>query len=99
TVPIQPSPAVSTIRKLSNMRSARTFSPQLGHSTLASGSASLVSKETPHAGHVCRVDALNSAAIGPIVTSAIFRAMKLIRHLSPLPLRRERLGLGVVGRP
>src|SRR6267378_4141963 len=67
-------PTVSTIRKLSNIRSARTFSPQLGQSTFASGSAALVSREAPHAGQVWSVDSLDSAAIGSTVTSTIFGA-------------------------
>src|SRR5438132_14330010 len=75
-------PTVSTITKWSNMRSARTFSPQLGHSTRASGSASLVSIEVAQAGQVCDVDAVDSAAIEPIVTSTIARATKLIALLS-----------------
>src|SRR3982750_3956836 len=56
------------------MRSTRTFSPQLGQSTFASGSPSLVSTEAPHAGQVCNVDVFDSAAIGLTVTSTIFGA-------------------------
>src|SRR6266581_5237378 len=69
-----PTPTVSTITKWSNMRSARTFSPQLGHSTRASGSARLVSIEAPQAGQVCSADAVDSVAIDAIVTSTICRA-------------------------
>src|SRR6267143_6738151 len=67
-------PTVSTITKWSNMCSARTFSPQLGHSTRASGSAPLVSMAAPQAGQVCNVAAVDSVAIDAIVTSTMCRA-------------------------
>src|SRR5437899_7814844 len=72
------------------MRSARIFSPQLGHSTRASGSASPVSIEVAQAGQVCDVDAVDSAAIEPIVTSTIARATKVIASPFSSPLAKGR---------
>src|SRR6266481_6910395 len=50
-----PTPSVSTKAKLLNERSTRTFSLHFGQAMRASGSASVVSMEVPHAGQVCKI--------------------------------------------